>query len=156
MGAWKPWGVAMLAAAALACSPSTEQRRVQEEEIRQAIAGYLPRLAEAYDTGDAEVLRDLAVAREVARVANSIEDLASQGLAFHPRLKQLTIETFKVWRHVNATATTVEVWDVDKRVVGTDRVLSQAQDLSQRVHYQLRLRDGVWQVFYRDAEPPAG
>jgi hypothetical protein len=146
--------LALLGAATLACGPTQQQEQAHREEIRQVVAAYLPKLAEAYATGDARVLAGLAVEKEVASVAKSIDDLAGQGLAFRPRLKQLTLEDVTVWRQVNAYVTTMEVWDIDKLVLGTDRVLSQALDRSDRVRYQLKRREGTWQVLYREVERP--
>jgi hypothetical protein len=141
---------------AAACGPSPEHQRADREVVQQALAAYLPRLAEAYASGDAEKLRGLAVAKEIATVHKSIADLANQGLSFRPRLKHITVESARLWRGVNAYATTVEVWDIDKAVLGSDRILSQVRDEPHRVRYQLKRYEGTWQVLYREVERRSG
>jgi len=158
---WRSMGVRrsialLLLAAAMACGPSAQEREARKQEIRQDLEAYLARLAEAYASGDAEMLGGLAVKKEVASVAKLIGDLANQGLAYRPRLKQLTLEGVTVWREVNATATTLEVWDIDKVVLGSERVLSQVRDQPHRVRYLLKRREGSWQVLYRQVDPGGG
>jgi len=135
-----------------ACGPNPEQVAADQEEIRQALEAYLPRLAEAYATGNIEVLRDFAVEKELASVDKLVGELAEQGRVLKPELQSLTIEKVDTWSHVNAYVTTLEVWDVYNYAAGTDVVLSQALGKAHRVKYQLKRRREGWQVLYRQVE----
>ena len=64
----------------------------------------------------------------------------------------MKLERVKVWRHVNAYATTLEVWDLQVVAEGTDVVLSEVYNQSNRVKYQLKRRDDSWIVLFRQIE----
>lgn len=142
----------LLAVGAGACGPSPEQLQVDREEMRRTLEAYLPKLAEAYATGNVELLRGMAVEKELARVAKLVGELAEEGVVLAPDLKELTIEDVTLWSHNNAYVTTLEVWDVRKMVLGTDRQLSEVVDQPNRVRYQLKRRPEGWEILYREVE----
>ena len=65
-----------------------------------------------------------------------------------PTLKSFEIERIDVWRYSNAAVTTIEVWDIDSLVSGTERLLSSGTD-RYRVRYQFKRRDEGWMVIGR-------
>lgn len=142
----------LLALTPLACGPSPEEVKVDREEIRQNLEAYLPKLGEAYATGNIELLRGMAVEKELAHVDKKVTELAQEGRVLAPELRELTIEDVTLWSHNNAYVTTVEIWDVKSYVLGSDRLLSEDPDQAQRVKYQLKRRPEGWQILYRQVE----
>lgn len=136
----------------VACGPGPEEIRADREEIRQTLEAYLPKLGEAYATGNVELLRGTAVEKELAHVDKKVRELAQEGRVLAPELRELTIEDVTFWSHDNAYVTAVEVWDVKSYVLGSDRLLSEDPDQVQRVKYQLKRRREGWQILYRQVE----
>ena len=134
------------------CGPErAEEQAVDRELVLETLKSYLALLSEGYATGNLEPMRQLAAEKEVATVAKLVTDYARQGMRIDAQLKEITLEDLTVWSTNNAYATTVEVWDLRKRVVGTDRLLSEALGRTHRVKYQLKRRAEGWQVLYREA-----
>ncbi len=146
----------LLAALALlltACQASVEEQAIDRQQVLETLKDYLGLLSEGYSTGDLEPMRRLAAEKEVATVAKLVGDYAAKGMRIEAQLKEITLEDLTVWSANNAYATTVEVWDLRKRDVGTDRLLSEALGRRHRVKYQLKRRPDGWQVLYRQARP---
>lgn len=147
-----------LIAVALLLVAACQDDEAQVEEERAAIESmlrtYLPKLARAYATLDAEVLRPQAVNREVASVQTRIDDLGRQGRQVRPELRSVTVEELDIERGLNAYVTTHEVWDLRVFALGTDARLSEELGQVNRVRYQLRKEDGRWQVLFREIQSP--
>lgn len=140
----------------LAAACQNDEARVEEERaaIEAMLRTYLPKLARAYATLDAEVLRPQAVNREVASVQARIDDLGRQGRQVRSELRSVTVEELEIERGVNAYVTTHEVWDLRVFALGTDARLSEELGQVNRVRYQLRKEDGRWQVLFREIQSP--
>ena len=134
---------------ALGCGPSPRRQAADREAIHAMLSAYLPKLAEAYATGDAQTLKPLAAEKEISSVAKRIGDLADQGRVLKPSLRSFTIEAVEIWNATNAYVTTVEIWDLHVYASGTDTQLSQELEQSNRVKYQLKRENGQWFVLYR-------
>jgi hypothetical protein len=133
----------------LACGPSPERKAAEQSRIDALLKEYLPKLAQAYSTQDAQVLKPLAAEKEIASVAKRIQDLADQGRVLKPSLRSFTIEDLQVWNVTNAYVTTVEIWDLHVFAMGTDTELSKELEQSNRVKYQLKRENDRWIVLYR-------
>ena len=142
--------VSMVAFAA--CAPTAEEVEVDEQEVLATIERYTELLGQAYATGNLQPMLEVAAQKEVATVANLVEQYAVQGVVVKPTPTEVTLEDVTVWSANNAYATTVELWDLRKYVAGTDRLLSEALAQSHRVKYQLKRRDEGWQVLYREVQ----
>ncbi|REJ82144.1 MAG: hypothetical protein DWQ36_21650 [Acidobacteria bacterium] len=121
--------------------------------IEAMMREYLPRLGEAYETGNIEVLRDYAAEKEMASLLKRIgEFMEQENRVIAPTLQSFTVEDVEIWNYANAFVTTLEVWDVRVLASGTDQVLSQSLGQRNRVKYQLKRRDSGWQVLHRNIE----
>ncbi len=147
--------VAVLVLVATGCSPSdsVEEQAADRREVLETLKGYLALLSEGYATGNLEPMRELAAEKEVAMVSKQVSEYMALGLVVDAQLREITLEDLTVWSVNNAYATTVEVWDLRKKVMGTERLLSEALGRSHRVKYQLKRRPEGWQVLYREAQP---
>jgi hypothetical protein len=148
---------ALLAAVALGvltgCGVAAEVRsEADEAAIEAAVHKYLPLLSDAYSTGNLKALREVAVPKEVARVQFRLEELEEQGRRFEPQFKYLVVEGISTWKHSNAFVTTVEVWDVRSYTLGSHTLQSEVIGQSNRVKYQLKLKDEGWMVLYRELD----
>ena len=123
-----------------------------EAQVLEMLEEYLPRLALAYSSGETSVLEGFAAEKEIAGMEGRIRGLLNESREIHPTFKSVKLEDVKVWRHVNAYATTLEVWDLQVVAEGTDTVLSEVYNQSNRVRYQLKRRDGSWVVLFRQIE----
>ena len=123
-----------------------------EAAVLAMLEEYLPRLALAYSSGEGSVLEGFAAQKEIAGVKGRIRNLLNESREIHPTFKSVLLEDVKVWRHVNAYATTLEVWDLRVVAEGTDTVLSEVYNQSNRVRYQLKRRDNSWVVLFRQIE----
>jgi hypothetical protein len=145
-----PW-LGFLLLLLTACTPSAEDQRQSAAEIEAFLADYLPRLTAVYETGNAELLRGLAAEKEMAHLVKLISDRAAQGQVLVPELRRVTLESHSVWSHVNAFATTVEVWDLRLYSNGEPRtLLREMLQQPSRVKYQLKKIDGKWHVLFRE------
>ena len=147
-----PIALALLLLLAAACISGEEQQRIDTESIAAALELYLPRLGDAYATGDLAPLEGLAAQKEVAAIAKRISDLADQGRILEPTFRELTVEEVKVFNYANAYVTTVEVWDLRSLATGSREPL--AEDLGQRnrVRYQLKREGDSWKVLFRQKQ----
>lgn len=136
----------------LGCDGEPAGESADEEAIRAVLEGYVARLGEAYSGQDASVLAEFAVPKEVASVGRLIEEQAARGQYLDPELEQLTVESLRPWNVSNAFATTFEVWDVRLRAIGSDALVRESTDQSQRVKYQLKRIDGEWKVLFREVQ----
>ncbi len=140
--------VSLLAVACQGVAPPDPE--VDRQEIEATLREYLPRLAEAYATGNIEPLKVLTVEKEIARIRARAQDLADQGQVYEPDFKEMTIEQVSVWQYANAAVTTLEVWDVRAYAIGSHTLLNEATDRRNRVKYQLKRKDHGWVVLYRE------
>ena len=109
-------------------------------------------MAEAYRTGDTESLASYAAQKEREAIKKRVRDLAKQGQVLAPSLDSLEVEDVRIWSRVNAYVTTVEVWDIRVLAAGSDSVVRQQLDQSNRVKYQLKRDGDHWRVFWRQLE----
>lgn len=142
----------LLGTVAGSCKPTPEEKAADREEIATFLREYLPKMAEAYRTGDTESLAPYAAQKERAAIEKRVLDLAKQGQVLAPTLDSLQIEDVRTWGRVNAYVTTVEVWDLRVLAAGSDSVVRQQLGQSNRVKYQLQRDDGRWRVFWRQLE----
>jgi len=142
----------LLAVAVGACRPTPEEKAADREEIAGFLREYLPKMAEAYRTGDTESLASYAAQKEREAIKKRVRDLAKQGQVLAPSLDSLEVEDVRIWSRVNAYVTTVEVWDIRVLAAGSDSVVRQQLDQSNRVKYQLKRDGDHWRVFWRQLE----
>ena len=141
--------LALLLFGAVACSSSEERQQVDTASIAAALELYLPRLGQAYATGDVAPLEGLAAQKEIAAIEKRIHDLAEQGRIVEATFRKLTIEEAKIFNYANAYVTTVEIWDLRSLATGSREQLAEDIGQSNRVKYQLK-RDGKsWRVLFR-------
>jgi len=137
----------------LACQSDERTAELERGDIEDLLADYLPRFAEAYRTGNVEVLREVASEKELAAMTKQISDLMSQeGRVIDPTLESFTVEQINVWNYSNAFVTTIEVWDLKVLASGSETVLSEVEDQRSRVKYQLKRREDGWQILSRMRE----
>ena len=133
------------------CGPEVVTE-ANKESIAATLNGYLKLLAEAYSSGNVEILKEFAAEKEVARVYTRVSELADAGRYVDATFYQMTVEDIVIWSHANAYATTVEVWDLRVRTNGAGVLLGEETNQASRVKYQLKLRDGKWQVLHRELD----
>lgn len=138
-----------------ACQSAEVREREERAAIEAMLREYLPKLARAYETLDAEVLRPQAVNREVVTVQSRIDELGLRGRQLRPELQSVTVEELQLVRELNAHVVTHEVWDLRVFALGTDARLSQELGQVNRVRYQLAKEDGRWRVLYREILSPS-
>lgn len=145
---------ALLGALALgACAQASPEDEAEDREAIQAfLEEYLPRMAEAYRTGEVEGLDPYAAAKEQEEILRMVRELAKAGEVLAPELESVQVEDITVWNEVNAYVTTVEVWDVRTFATGTERVVRERLAQPNRVKYQLKRERGRWRVFWREIE----
>jgi len=146
-------GAATLFVLALgACAPTPEEQAVERDEIAAFLQDYLPRMAEAYRTGDVEPLAPYAAQKEGESIVRRVRELGKGGQVLDAELVSLEVEDVRTWSAVNAYVTTIEVWTLRVRAAGSGTVLREEIDQTNRVKYQLK-RDGErWRVFWRQLE----
>jgi hypothetical protein len=143
------WALACLLLLPVACGRSSERVAADEKAIRQLLTDYTTRMAEAYRTGDARPLAEVATPREVTRVQTRIRDLADQGRALHPVLQRLAVEDIDVFSSSAATVTTIETWDLEVVALGSGLKVSEAPDQENHLAYSLIRDGGHWKVLTR-------
>jgi hypothetical protein len=143
---------ALLLVALAACTSGAEQQRLDTESIAAALELYLPRLGEAYSTGDLSGLEGLAAQKEIAAIEKRISDLADQGRVLDPTFHELTVEEVKVFNYANAYVTTVEVWDLRSLATGSREPLAEELGQRNRVKYQLKREGDSWRVLFRQIQ----
>lgn len=136
-----------------ACKASETVTEEDRAEIRATLEGYLPAMAEAYASGNIEVMRGVAAEKEMAIVFKKVKDLMEQeNRVVEPTLQGFEIEDITLWNYANAFVTTIETWDIKVLASGSDFVTSQVEGQRSRVKYQLKRRDDGWIVLYRVIE----
>ncbi|HSL83962.1 MAG TPA: hypothetical protein VLF66_14400, partial [Thermoanaerobaculia bacterium] len=141
---------ALLAGACGGKSP--EEKAADREEIQAFLEEYLPKMAQAYRTGDVEPIVPYSTEKERAAILSRVRDLARTGQVLAPELASVEVEAVTVWSAVNAFVSTVEVWDVRVLASGTEAVVREEPNQPNRVKYQLKREDGRWRVFGRQLE----
>ncbi len=140
---------ALALAAVVACGGSESQESADTAGIEAALRAYLPKLGEAYASGDVSVLEGLAAPKEMARINKRIEELYAQGRTLEPEFLELTVEKVDVWGYANAFVNTVEIWNIRSYATGTHAVVGEDLDKSNRVKYQFKREGDEWLVLYR-------
>jgi hypothetical protein len=136
----------------LGCGGEPAGEASDEQAVRGVLDGYVDALGRAYREQDAAALTPFAVPKEVASVQRLIEEQGARGQYYDPELRSLTVEEVRPWNVSNAFATTLEVWDVRLRAIGSGTLVREATDQSQRVKYQLKRIDGEWKVLFREVQ----
>ncbi len=135
------------------CQASETVSEEDREEIRATLAEYLPAMAEAYSSGNIEVLRGVAAEKEMAIVHKKVKDLMEQeSRVVVPTLQGFEIEDITLWNYANAFVTTLETWDIKVLASGSDFVTSEVEGQRSRVKYQVKRREDGWIVLYRVIE----
>lgn len=146
--------LAALVLGAGACT-SSDPEQVQEasEEIRATLMEYLPKMAEAYRTGNVEPLEPYTTQKERAILKKSIREHRAAGREMDTELLELTVEDLNLQRGRKAYVITAELWAVTTYAVGTEQVLGQDPRQASRVRYQLNKVDGDWIIYNRHRDP---
>ena len=139
------------ALAGLSCGPSPERVAADREEIEAFLGEYLPRMAEAYRTGDTEPLAAYAAEKERDSIERMVRERAQQGTILAPELRSVEVEDVRTWQAVNAYVTTLETWNIRVLATGSESVVRE-EEQENRVKYQMKREDGRWRVFWRELE----
>ena len=140
-------GVAL--AALIGCGGSETKEAADWESLEAALRAYLPRLGEAYASGDVAVLEGFAAPKEMARISKRIDELYAQGRTLEPEFLELEVEKVDVWGYANAFVNTVEIWNIRSYATGTHALVGEDLDKSNRVKYQFKREGDQWLVLYR-------
>ncbi|MEE2775422.1 MAG: hypothetical protein VYE73_01465 [Acidobacteriota bacterium] len=101
----------------------------------------------------ASALTGHAAEKEIAGMEKRIGDLLVESRVIRPTVKSVQVEDVQIWNYANAFVTTLEVWDLRVYAAGTDQVLSEALDQTNRVKYQMkRERQDKWLVLFRELD----
>ena len=143
--------LSLLIAAALvavACGPSSARRDQDRAEIERLLADYASRLSEAYRSGSAETLREVATEREVSRVHRQISEQAGNGRLLVAELVSSTVQSIE-FNRTSASATVSETWNLKVLAVGSGAVLSESPGQENRILYSLTRDGGRWWILSR-------
>ncbi|MFP3939313.1 MAG: hypothetical protein ACLF0P_03310 [Thermoanaerobaculia bacterium] len=132
--------------------PSPEAQEADREGIQDFLEDYLPALAEAYRTGDVDILDPYAAEKEQASIARRVDDLGERGEVLAPELVSVQVEDVTSWAEVNAYVTTVEVWNIRTYATGSENVVREELGQTNRVKYQLQRDARRWRVFWREIQ----
>jgi hypothetical protein len=133
---------------AAACGPSTARRDQDRAEIERLLADYARRLSEAYRSGSAETLREVATEREISRVHKQISEQAGNGRMLVADLVTATVQSVEFHRS-SATATVAETWNLKVLAVGSGAVLSESPAQENQILYSLTRAGGRWWILSR-------
>ena len=137
-------------AALVACGGGGETKEAADwKSIEATLRAYLPKLAEAYASGDASGLEGLAAPTEIARIGKRIDELYGLGRTLEPEFLELTVEKVDVWGYANAFVNTVEIWNIRSYATGTKALVGEDLGKSERVKYQFKREGDEWLVLYR-------
>ncbi|MCK5378374.1 MAG: hypothetical protein KAJ78_03175 [Acidobacteria bacterium] len=114
--------------------------------VEQAVSTYLQALTEAYSNLSIEPIEDLAMGSEVQGVRKMLRGLAGTGDRIEARLLSVDFTRIDVFREINATVATTEVWDVTQFDAFNGREKGRNPTSIQDSIIQLRLIDGRWMV----------
>jgi hypothetical protein len=153
-----PLAIAVLAAAG--CEDTTANPE-QSAALDRAVAGYLNALAESYSTLDVKPLEGWAAPVEVATVRRIVRSLVVTSDRVDAKLRSYQIEKIAMFRGMNATVETLEVWDIVRYDAFTGAEKGRIDGSVQKAVLQLRQVDGRWLVIGRkniedDAKPAGG
>ncbi len=126
-------------------TPTTEVRQAVESRV----GAYLDALAVAYSSLDAGVLEPYATSGEIVAVRKLLKTLLESGDRVEAQLLRVEYENIDVFRIVNATVRTIEVWQVVRFDPYTGREKGRTDGSVQHAIIQLRLVDGRWMVTAR-------
>jgi hypothetical protein len=118
----------------------------EQEAVEAAVRTYLDSLAAAYSSLDVTVMTEHATGAEIVSVQEVIRTLVSSGDRIDASLLSVEVENLMIFRGVNATARTLEVWEVIRYDAFTGEEKARNQASIQKGLIQLRLRDGRWMV----------
>ncbi len=147
--------VSLVLLAALGCENTTPTPR-EKEEITQVVTEYLHRLADCYTNMDTGRLEGVAAPGERAEVARLLEKLAQSGDRLEATLLRVELERIDVFRVVNATVRTLEVWEVRRLDAYTGEEKGSNPGSVQHALIQLRKIDGKWMVTSRRVQETQG
>ncbi len=140
--------VALLLVVTGGCENTTPTPQ-EREEITSVVTQYLHRLADAYTNMDTSRLEGVAAKGERAAVYKLLEKLAQSGDRLEATLLKVEIEKIDVFRVVNATVKTLEVWEVRRLDAYTGEEKGKNPGSVQHALIQLRKIDGKWMVTSR-------
>jgi len=126
-------------------TPDPEERQA----VELAVTTYLHALTEAYSSLNVEPIEDLAMGAEVQDVRKMLRGLAGTGDRVEARLLSVEFNRLDVFREVNATVATTEVWDVTRFDAFNGREKGRNPTSIQDSIIQLRLIDSRWMVTAR-------
>ena len=141
-----PLAIAVLAAAG--CEDTTANPE-QSAALDRAVAGYLNALAESYSTLDTKPLEEWAAPVEVAMVRRIVRSLVVTSDRIDAKLRHYDIAAVAVFRGINATVETIEVWDIVRFDAFTGVEKGRIEGSVQEAVLQLRQVDGRWRVIGR-------
>jgi hypothetical protein len=141
-------GLALVLLVSAGCGPSPERREQDRAEIERLLSDYAGRMSEAYRTGSAEALREVATERELARVHARIAELAEGGRMLRAESTSRRIESIE-FNRTSAIATTAETWHLQVIAVGSETVLSESTEQENQVVYSLTRDRGRWWILSR-------
>lgn len=123
-------------------TPSPEARL----SVEQSVETYLHALTRAYSSLSVEPIEDLATGSEVQGVRKMLRGLAGTGDRVEARLLSVDFTRVDIFREINATVATTEVWDVTQFDAFNGREKGRNPTSIQDSIIQLRLIDGVWKI----------
>lgn len=146
--------VAMAAVLVSSCGGQSEANaEADRAQIEQLLRDYLPKMGQAYETGDFAPLQGLAAEKEIAVLKKHIGDLFDQeGRLVEAELVDLQIEQIRSVSYSIALVTTLETWNLRVKPIGSEQVLSAVENQRNRVRYQLEREDDRWKVLSRNRE----
>jgi len=121
----------------------------ETEACKKVTTEYLHALAEAYSSLSVDPIKELATPREIEDVRRLLRGLAGTGDRIEAKLLSVEFSQITVFRNINATVSTTEVWDVIRYDAGTGREKGRNPASVQTSILQLRLIDGQWKVLAR-------
>jgi hypothetical protein len=138
-------GVVLAGAGCENTTPDPEDRHVVEE----VVTAYLHALTDAYSSLSVEPINDLATGAEVEDVRKLLRGMAGTGDRVEARLLSVEFNRIEIFREINATVATTEVWDVTRFDAYNGREKGRNPTSIQDSIIQLRLMEGRWMVTAR-------
>ncbi len=126
-------------------TPDSEERQA----VEMAVTTYLHALTQAYSSLNVEPIESLAMGAEVQDVRKMLRGLAGTGDRVEARLLSVEYNRLDIFREINATVATTEVWDVTRFDAFNGREKGRNPTSIQDSIIQLRLIDGRWMVTAR-------
>lgn len=139
-------GLAILVCAG--CEDTTPDPQ-ERQAVELAVSTYLHALTEAYSNLNVEPIEDLATGAEVEDVRRMLRGMAGTGDRVEARLLSAEFNSISVFREVNSTVATTEVWDVTRFDAFNGREKGRNPTSIQDSIIQLRLIEGRWMITAR-------